>query len=312
MSRRSALHTLVVDSLPAPIAIMDADARIIDVNSAWRELLAESEQARHLVDHSGSFFDLLAAVGLPADEHRAELVEGLREVLAQRQDSFRIEHSMRVGAHERWFMLRISRLGALEPALFVSSHVDITERRHAEEEALRLSRRDPLTGIGNRRLFEENLGIEVRRASRNGTPVSLIEVDIDNFKEFNDWHGHVVGDQCLVRVATVLAACARRPGDLAARLGGDEFALILGETGAQAARRIAETARRAVAALEMRFGPMDTLLTASVGVATLESRRTDGQQILFEAADRALYRAKSGGRNRVEHEDIGDEAQPSS
>lgn len=307
---RSALHTLVIDSLAEQIAIIDQDARIVDVNAAWRRFVRESRIEPDLLAIGGSYLDLLEATATMAGRQGAEAARGVLKVLGGRQASLRIEYPMRAGEHDRWCVMRVTRLQNTRRPLYVSLHFDITERRHAEEEALHLSRHDSLTGLANRRHFEEVLANEVRRGVRRRTPVSLIEVDVDFFKEFNDWHGHVAGDECLVKVAEVLAGCARRPGDLAARLGGDEFALILGDTASDAAERVAEGIRESVVALGMLHGGTDAPVTVSVGAATLRSQGLRCERSLFAAADRALYRAKSAGRNRVEHECVEDDIGP--
>lgn len=305
---RNALHTLVIDSLAEQIAIIDRDANIVDVNAAWRRFAREGRLAPELLAPGGSYLDLLVATSAAGSRHMAHTARGIEDVLGGRQAELRVEYPMRAGGLDRWYVMRVGRLENSRRPLFVSSHFDITERRHAEEEALHMSRHDSLTGLSNRRHFEEVLANEVRRAVRYRAPVSLIEVDVDFFKEFNDWHGHVAGDECLVQVAEILAAHARRPSDLASRLGGDEFALILGDTGAEAAERVANEIREAVAGLEMMHGATDAPVTVSAGAATLVSEGQHSERALFAAADRALYRAKSAGRNRVEHEYVGDDA----
>jgi diguanylate cyclase (GGDEF)-like protein len=161
----------------------------------------------------------------------------------------------------------------------------------AADALLRLSRTDPLTGLGNRLAFEEGLAQETSRAARYGGPVSLLAVDVDGLKNINDRHGHRAGDLALQAVAQALRGGARG-SDLAARLGGDEFALLAPSTPAAAALALAERVRSLVAA-----GPPGGL-TVSVGLATAEgSAATAGS--LREAADGALYEAKRRGRNCV-------------
>ncbi len=307
---RSALHTLVIDSLAEQIAIIDRDAGIIDVNAAWRRFARENRVAPELLAPGANYLELLEATSVAGRRHGAQAARGVLNVLGGRQALLRIEYPMRAGDRDRWYVMRVSRLENTRRPLFVSSHFDITERRHAEEEALHLSRHDSLTGLANRRHFEEVLASEVRRGIRRRAPVSLLEVDVDFFKEFNDWHGHIAGDQCLARVAEVLAGHARRSSDLAARLGGDEFALVLGDTGTDAAVRIASEIRESVGALGMLHGATNAPVTVSVGVGTLNSQGTHSERSLFAAADRALYRAKSAGRNRVEHERVDDDTDP--
>jgi diguanylate cyclase (GGDEF)-like protein len=165
-----------------------------------------------------------------------------------------------------------------------------------------LADRDGLTGLANRRLFDAALAREYARARRGDAPFSIIMVDVDNFKKYNDRYGHVAGDDCLRRVAGVLGEAPRRPADVAARYGGEEFAVILPDTGLAGAAAVAESIRAAVAALgiEHAANPPGTV-TVSLGVCSGFPRAAGGDpQAWVEAADRQLYLAKSSGRNRVE------------
>jgi diguanylate cyclase (GGDEF)-like protein len=173
-------------------------------------------------------------------------------------------------------------------------------------ELRRLATADPLTGIANRRAFEIALDREWRRAARTGTPLSLLMIDVDYFKRFNDSRGHVEGDQCLRGIAGALARGLRRAGDLAARYGGEEFGVILPHTDAAEAYRVGETVCRAVDALRIGHpaSPIADHVTISVGVASRRPPTDDaatpaGPTDLVEAADRALYAAKQAGRHRV-------------
>jgi len=173
--------------------------------------------------------------------------------------------------------------------------------REAYERAERLSASDPLTGIANRREFDRVLEREFARARRDRQPLSLVIVDIDYFKPFNDYYGHPAGDRCLQRVAAILDGHARRGGDLAARYGGEEFVLLLPGTNEPDALDIAERLRCAVAGagLEHKASPLAPTLTASLGIATLVPTGEQRPAMLVAAADLALYRAKDEGRNRV-------------
>jgi len=157
---------------------------------------------------------------------------------------------------------------------------------------------DPLTGLANRRAFDPTLSHALARSARNGTPLCMLMVDADHFKQFNDRHGHAAGDQALKALAECMRQ-AQRPGvDLAARLGGEEFALLIEGLKAPAAVAVAESLRRALAALP--DGPGQALaqpLTVSIGVA--ERLPEEPPSGLMARADAALYRAKQGGRNRV-------------
>ena len=171
----------------------------------------------------------------------------------------------------------------------------------ANQELTRLSSLDGLTGISNRRRFDETLLREWRRAGRQGKPLSILLCDVDCFKQFNDSYGHQVGDECLKAVARTLQGALRRPTDLAARYGGEEFAVILPDTGLSGAQQLAEGIRAAVEALHIthRFSSAGGVVTVSVGVASMTPSRESDSAVLLKRADDALYRAKEGGRNRI-------------
>lgn len=165
-----------------------------------------------------------------------------------------------------------------------------------------LSLLDALTGIPNRRRFNEALILEWKRAVRDATPLSLIMIDIDHFKQYNDHYGHGAGDVCLQRVAAELAKSAVRPGDVVARYGGEEFVVILPETDREAAGLIAERLRERIEKLNLphAYSATKSVITISAGVATqAELSESLLPQTLHDAADKALYMAKAGGRNRV-------------
>ena len=170
------------------------------------------------------------------------------------------------------------------------------ELTKANEDLTRMAETDALTGIANRRRFETALAEEHRRAARMGTSLSLGMFDVDHFKAYNDTYGHREGDECLKRVASVLAAHARRPGDLAARHGGEEFALLLPDTDAAGALALVRSAAAGIRGLGIShesspFG----VVTISAGVAS----SAGGQADLVLFADRALYEAKASGRDSV-------------
>jgi diguanylate cyclase (GGDEF)-like protein len=167
-----------------------------------------------------------------------------------------------------------------------------------------LASTDGLTGLANRRTFDKALETEWRRAARHNTPLSLLLMDLDRFKHFNDSYGHQAGDECLQAVARILSAAMKRSGDLVARYGGEEIAVLLPTTDAAGANAVAEDVRSAVEALAI---PHDgnvpsCVLTISIGMATLmpafELLNAD-PKVLVTLADRALYQAKLKGRNRV-------------
>ncbi|HEX6592477.1 MAG TPA: diguanylate cyclase [Moraxellaceae bacterium] len=168
-------------------------------------------------------------------------------------------------------------------------------------ELTRLSREDVLTGLANRRHFNEMFQVEWDRARREQQWLALIFVDIDHFKPFNDTHGHLEGDRVLSEVGTALRGSLRRPGDMAARYGGEEFVLLLPATPMSGALEVAAQVRQSIEALEIlhRASSVADHLTASVGVAALIPTSEMRSAQLIARADEAVYAAKAAGRNRI-------------
>jgi len=160
---------------------------------------------------------------------------------------------------------------------------------------------DALTGIGNRRFFDESIAAEMRAASRSGASLALVLLDVDRFKQFNDLYGHPAGDRCLQAVADVLKGVCRRPRDLVARYGGEELAVILPDTHAagavQVAKEILQKLRERQLVHADNLGRM--VVTASAGVCATQPVASDGPELLIQRADQALYAAKTDGRDRV-------------
>ncbi|MFM0741916.1 sensor domain-containing diguanylate cyclase [Paraburkholderia xenovorans] len=203
--------------------------------------------------------------------------------------------------HRAWLIG--SLIGALDVtiiALAVLFSQQLRQRRAAEEELRELARTDGLTGLNNRRTFEEHAENEWRRAQRNAWPLSMLLIDVDSFKGFNDLYGHSAGDDALIAVARCISQSVRRPGDTAARYGGEEFAVLLPDTDAAAAAVVAETIRAAIQALELRHvASSHHVLTVSIGLACTGGQVFATSRALVNAADEALYEAKDAGRNRV-------------
>lgn len=180
----------------------------------------------------------------------------------------------------------------------VRNHLQSVHRRRLLE---KLAMLDSLTEIPNRRRFTQIYEQEWRRGLRNHQPVSLVMIDVDLFKPYNDAHGHAAGDLALYRVAKALEASVRRPGDFVARYGGEEFVLLLPEADAAGGRMLAEQARRDVETLRIPHAASPHgWLTISLGGATLVPDEAHVESDLFVRADTTLYEAKRQGRNRVE------------
>lgn len=198
-----------------------------------------------------------------------------------------------------WRLTAAMRLRAQAECSLVSAREELIEANRQLEV---LATQDPLTGLANRRRFDEVLEHELRRAVREGSPLALLLVDLDYFKRYNDSYGHVQGDACLQSVARVLLHVAQRPADLAARYGGEELVMVLPQTALAGALSVAQRLLQGISGLgvEHHASPLGRV-TASIGVAVFEPAHGPADATaLVEAADRALYRAKEAGRNRVE------------
>ncbi len=180
----------------------------------------------------------------------------------------------------------------------VRNHLNMKRKTDLLESLVSL---DGLTGIPNRRRFDEMLDKEWRRATRSGGALSLVMVDIDCFKQFNDNYGHGAGDDCLTKVATCLSSCVSRPDDLVARYGGEEFVALLPVTESTGVRTIAERLVSDVAALSIPhlYSSVADYLTISAGCATILPAQGVSPAILLQSADVMLYKAKHEGRGRM-------------
>ncbi|WP_273526304.1 sensor domain-containing diguanylate cyclase [Pseudomonas sp.] len=205
-------------------------------------------------------------------------------------------------------VVHVLRNAAGEVEALVGFMFDISERKQTEQQLLQLQKQleelsyqDGLTGVANRRMFDNRLQMEWSNAQRNRLPLSLILLDIDYFKQYNDHYGHVRGDDCLKSVGQALSGAAVRPRDLLARYGGEEFVLLLPETDAQAAAQVAERCRQLIRGqnIQHAHSQVAPLLTISLGVGTLIPGPFDQPQAFLERVDRLLYKAKHQGRNQA-------------
>jgi diguanylate cyclase (GGDEF)-like protein len=200
-------------------------------------------------------------------------------------------------------MHAMSRLVSMKDRMMeMSSQLHITNEKLKESNKLlaALSLKDPLTQLGNRRAFEENLSRLSRTAVREHKHISLLMIDVDNFKKFNDTYGHQAGDQCLQQVAKALQTSLHRAADFGARYGGEEFAIILPNTPLSGAMHVAERVRQCVEMLQLaNENAPSGFISISVGVASTRADRSFTSESLIGSADSALYEAKKEGRNCI-------------
>lgn len=284
----------IVDSMAEGLMIIEASGRIQYANPACDQYLgyASKELAGHSISEllsppvAQEYLDYFAGYAANPGTVRQH---GAREVTIRGRD----------GAM-RSMDLTLTPIFVREP-LFIGLLHDISHHKRSETELQRAALADPLTRIANRRHFDSFLDKEWQRALRSGAPLSLIVLDVDHFKLYNDSLGHTAGDLCLCQVAQAISSHALRATDLAARYGGEEFVLLFAETPADKAALLAESIRAHIEALKLAHprSPTSAWLTVSIGVATMVPTQHDAVEKLFMAADRAMYRAKEGGRNRV-------------
>ncbi len=293
----------ILDSMSQQIAVIDNQGIIRWVNEAWRTFAEENGGSPDKTWRDVNYLDVCNTSGNEGDPD-AELVKaGIDKIINRELPVFFFEYPCHCPQEKRWFMMRIRPLEWDGPSHFLVTHQNITERKLAELRVEELAILDGLTGIANRRRFDDFLDRELRRAWRNEHPVSLALIDIDFFKPFNDHYGHMAGDECLRRVGDALKTFSRRPGDLVARYGGEEFAVIFGDTHNAAAVDLAEKIRKCIQELAIPhgFATEAGCVTISAGVATVAptNEREANPGLIIEAADKALYQAKENGRNRV-------------
>lgn len=296
----SQLPALVLSSLDEQIAVIDNDGLIVYVNAAWIDFGAQNGLPPDYYCVGSNYLTVLVTSAANGDQLAAEAERGIVEVLSGKKDTFYIEYPCHSPTEKRWFMMRVVRLKCEPSELVLISHLNITRRKLIEEQVESLAMHDPLTGLSNRRHFNQTLSREVRRSIRNKSAISLIEIDVDYFKDYNDEWGHLAGDECLIKVGNVLQELSQRSGDLAVRLGGDEFALLLADTDVPGSQKVAEAVLKAVSDLKLLFGE-SRCITVSAGVATVAYDPHMREDFLLQEADKALFLAKQAGRNRLVH-----------
>jgi diguanylate cyclase (GGDEF)-like protein len=299
----------LMESLSVPVFVLDTHARVTIWNRACEQLTGvPAPEVLGTGDHWRSFYDVqrptLADLVLRTggDPARAG------EALAAPGDARRATPGLSI---ESWCdMPRAGRrryLAADASPIFdasgqlsavVETLRDLTDEKMAQAALEQLATRDGLTGLANRRCFDDTLNAEWARALRQVQPLSLLMVDVDNFKAYNDAHGHLGGDECLKRVARAVAS-EMRANDLVARYGGEEFAVVLPNQSLKGAAIVAERIRSRVEQLQLPCRFAAGHVTVSIGAATAIAGPDNHANQLVAIADAALYRAKHLGRNRI-------------
>lgn len=290
----------VLDTLTDHVAVIDRKGDIVFVNRQWKTFAEQNDYSVRRGGWEGvNYLSVCETSARAGDEFGAESEAGIKDVISGRQEAFYMEYPCHSDDERRWFMMRVNPLRADSSSYWVISHQNITERKLAEEKVLKLSLSDSLTNLANRRCFDGFLSAEWKRCIRLNMPITLVLIDIDNFKWINDTYGHQVGDKCLQMLSETLSRYSRRPGDLSARLGGDEFAVVLSNTPLEKSRKMVEALISSVRDLAVPDkGTHLFRITVSIGMATEYPEKGDSESDLIKAADTQLYFAKGNGKNR--------------
>lgn len=304
-----ALYRSILNASPDDITITDASGYIQVISPAAKRMFG------YAPDYEGYVGSHVLENIVPDDQARA--IESIERLLETGVDGTREYKVFRRGKIK--FDIEVNSgiirgvNGKPEKMVFVIR--DITERKLAEEKIQRLvhqlelekktaqrnANTDSLTGLSNRRYFDEALVLEFQRTTRSGEALSLLMLDVDRFKNFNDHYGHLAGDNCLRQIGMTLSNNVTRVTDIVARYGGEEFTVVLGDTDQDGALHVAERIRKAIEALAIPHLDSDVadVVTVTIGVATVYPARMQTIDHVVALADEALYRAKDAGRNRT-------------
>jgi diguanylate cyclase (GGDEF)-like protein len=304
MRQRDVMKT-IIDNFPGGISLCDADLKFTAYNDLFKELLGfpPSLFAKGWVD-----FEELARFNANRGEYGPGNVEEQVQTVVTRARNFEAHHIERARPNGRWLEIRGAPIAS---GGFVTSYIDITERKQMEDQVRQLAFFDPLTKLPNRRLLNDRLSQAMAASTRSACYGAVMVLDLDNFKPLNDTHGHPVGDLLLIEVARRLTSCVRE-SDTVARFGGDEFVLLLSDLDENKAIStlqagiIAEKIRTSLSApywLNIGSdGKVDATVehrcTASIGAALFIKHEVT-QDDIFKFADAAMYQAKEAGRNSV-------------
>jgi diguanylate cyclase (GGDEF)-like protein/PAS domain S-box-containing protein len=298
----------IVDGSPIPIFVIDAEHRVTHWNQACekltgfnrRDMLGQTGAWKAFYSEARPLMADLVVSGSKEDDIAEQHSKFNRSALiSEAVEAEGFFPNMGVGGRWLYFTAAPLRNSELKVTGAIETLQDITDQRKARAVLEQLASRDGLTGIANRRCFDEKINIEWKRKSRDSQCMSLLMLDIDHFKTYNDTYGHQGGDHCLQRIAKALEQLLFRPSDTVARYGGEEFAVILPGSDVEGAKVVARRILERVAELAIpHSGEKGGLVTLSIGIATSQSRTDTTLESLIASADKALYQAKESGRNQ--------------
>lgn len=289
------------DAIPDHVAILDDIGKIVFSNAAWNTFGIENGLITASANHP-NYIDTCHQAAATGNQDARAVIDGFHHVLSGTPQSFYYEYPCHSPTQQRWFKLKMHQVRCNDGTAYVLlAHEDTTDSVLTRQALCTAALTDELTGLANTRSYRACLDREWRRDRRNHKPLSMLFVDVDYFKQFNDLYGHRAGDHALKQVASIVQRYARRPGDLAVRYGGEEFLLLLGSTTNVTAEYFAESIRNDCETLQIPHAGStnNPVLTVSIGVTSIIPDAQNNSDQLFSNADLALYQAKHAGRNTV-------------
>lgn len=282
------------------IAVVDDNFHIVYTNKAWDSFAVENGCSPDFNWVGTSYFKPCQTSALDGDEFGIAALEGIEQLRKGEISEFQLEYPCHSPSEDRWFIMEIDKFILAENTFFVISHQNITKRVTLEQEAMRLSKVDGLTGIANRRAFDDFIELEWHQCMRNQFPLSLMLVDIDNFKSINDTLGHQVGDACLKAVSRVLEQYTGRASDISARYGGDEFMVVWGHVTFDQSEVLSSAILNKINQIEIinSQGQLHGHVSASIGLCSTIPSGGDLEHFIT-TVDRLMYQAKQSGKNKV-------------
>ncbi len=302
MTDTSEFLRLVLNTLETEISVIDKNGDIKFTNQSWKNFALENNCEIDFKKLKNiNYLEVCSNSALRGDSFGKKALKGIKKVINKEVDVFYLEYPCHSKTEKHWFIMRVTPFLLNDISYYVIAHEDITKRKLAEEEALRLSIIDDLTEIPNRREFDNFLEKEWLRAKRLNMPISLAIIDIDYFKLLNDTYGHLQGDMCLKKVAKKLETFSKRVSDICARYGGEEFVFVFGNTTKEKSLEILNNIMKSIDDLKIPNinSSIKSTLTISIGLSTMYPKKDTEIKELINEADKMLYKSKENGRNQI-------------
>lgn len=291
---------LTLDTVKNNIVVVDANFNIIFVNKTWIEFGLSNGYDESFNWIGVNYIHPIETSAADGDEFSSKALAGLKQVHSEDVSEFTLEYPCHSPIEDKWFSMQVSRFVINNKYYFVISHQNITQRVKLELEAKRLARIDSLTGLANRRAFDEFLDSEWKHCKRCNSPISIAIIDLDRLKYFNDNFGHQIGDDCLITIANVLRNYCGRASDICARYGGDEFVIVWGNISKEKAYKLSTTMLSDIRKLNAKTAEGKDIgkLTVSIGVHSINPHNSKIEDLILQA-DKLMYKAKQSGKNKV-------------